>query len=172
MGFAKGTILGKHKRDDQGRLLNKDGSLYKLPERNDGHFQAGVRFNPSTEFKRGHTPHNKGRRLKDYVPEHSIKKMQNTQFKKGTIPPNTQPKGTISRRINKGNIEYLINIDWHGNRKHDNSYRWYLWEVENQQDRPKGMILTVKNGDADDIRLENLELITRAENLRRNRNHA
>ena len=77
--------------------------------------------------------------------------------------------GTITRRTRPGEKAWVINIDWKGNRKANNTYKWYLWEVENQQDRPYGYVLYCKNGDPDDIRLENLEMITRAELLRRNR---
>lgn len=172
MGFPKGTILGKHKRDAQGRLLNKDGSLYKLVP-NRGQAQKGQRRSPDTEFEKGHTPHNKGKRWSDYMPEHSVNKVLSTAFKKGDIPKSAKPLGTVTRNVRKNGkgVDYTINIDWHGNRKPHNSYKWYLWEVENQQDRPKGMVLAVKNGNQDDIRIENLELISRAENLRRNAPH-
>lgn len=167
MGFPKGTILGKHERDEQGRLLNKDGSLYKLRP-NRGQAKPGERRSPSTEFKKGLVPHNKGKRLEDYVPEYSRKKIMQSNFQKGNVPHTAKPKGTVTRLVNKGRVEYTINIDWRGNRKPHNNYKWYLWEVEHQQDRPTGMVLAIKNGDPDDIRLENLEMITRAENLRRN----
>ena len=171
MGFPKGTILGKHKRDAEGRLLNKDGSLYDL-KKNRGQRKKGERFSPDTEFKRGLVPHNKGKKIEEYVPDYAIKRMQKTQFKKGSLGPATLPEGTIRRRerVRDGrrDIEYIINIDWRGNRKPNNQYKWYLWEVDNQQDRPKGMVLAVKNGNPDDIRIENLEMISRAENMRRN----
>lgn len=92
-----------------------------------------------------------------------------TSFKKGNVPPQQNPLGTVSRRINKGMVEYVINCDWRGNRKPHNNYKWYLWEVENQQDRPAGYVIYLKNENPDDIRTENFELITRAELLRRNR---
>lgn len=167
MGFPKGTILGEHKRDDQGRLLNKDGSLFNLVP-NRGMLRKGQRSSPETEFKKGTEPHNKGKKLVEYAPEYAIKKMMKTTFQKGSIPALALPVGTIRRRLNKGVPEYIINIDWKGNRKPNNSYKWYLWEIDNEQDRPTGMVLAIKNGDVDDIRIENLELITRAENLARN----
>lgn len=93
-------------------------------------------------------------------------------FKKGNLGPATLPEGTVSRyertKNNRKEIVYNINIDWKGNRKPHNSYKWYLWEVEHQEDRPKGMILVVKNGNQDDMRVENFEVIDRAENMRRN----
>lgn len=123
-------------------------------------FKKGTRNSPATEFKKGMTPWNKGKR--------GYMGANNTSFKKGNIPPQQKPAGTVTRLMNKGKPEYTINIDWKGNRKPHNSYKWYLWECENQQDRPKGYVLYLKNGDADDIRIENMQVITRAELVRLN----
>ena len=85
----------------------------------------------------------------------------------------TSAIGNIRRteRYHAGHKEivYTINIDWHGNPKKQNTYKWYLWEVENQKDRPPNMILAMINGDQDDIRLDNMEVITRSELARRNK---
>lgn len=172
MGFPKGTILGKRKRDEYGRPLRKDGTLCAYRP-NRGQFKKGHNAHPDTKFKKGMTPHNKGKRLEDYAPDYSIKKMAKTRFKKGQTPRSAHPKGKVVRwertRNGRKEVNWIINIDWRGNRRPHNSYKWYLWEVDNQQDRPKGMIITTKNGNIDDIRLENLEVISRAENLARNR---
>lgn len=121
-----------------------------------------------TQFALGQEPWNKG---KHFAPAGSEK----GHFKKGNLGPATKPEGTITRyeRTKNGRREvvYTINIDWHGKRKPHNSYKWYLWEVENQEDRPKGKVLYVKNGDPDDMRIENFEVIDRSELLRRNAPH-
>lgn len=130
-----------------------------------GQFVEGVRASKDTEFKPGQEPWNKGKT--GYMGANE------TSFKKGNLGPATKPEGTVTRneRFHAGrkDISYTINIDWKGNRKPHNSYKWYLWEVENQQDRPAGMVLYMKNGDADDIRVENMEVISRGELARRNR---
>lgn len=115
------------------------------------------------QFLKGSTPWNKGKT--------GYMGANRTSFKKGDLPVQTKPKGSIRKhnRTHSGKVaEWYINIDWHGNRKTNNNYKWYLWEVEHQQDRPQGHTLWIKNGNPDDIRLENLELITRAELLQRN----
>lgn len=129
--------------------------------RNDkGQFMPGKRSSPSTEFKPGMKPWNKGKT--------SYMGANVTSFKPGQTPKSANPLGTITRRINKGAIEYTINIDWRGNRKPHNSYKWYLWEVDNSEDRPANSVLWIKNGNADDMRVENFEVIDRAELMRRN----
>lgn len=119
------------------------------------------------QFKTGMEPWNKG--LTGYMGSNP------TSFKKENLPPQTLPKGTIKRwqrtKNGRSEVTYIINIDWKGFRKSHNSYKWYLWEVANQTNRPEGMILAVINGNPDDIRLDNLELISRAENMRRNSKH-
>jgi len=99
--------------------------------------------------------------------------MNATSFKTGQTPASAHPVGTVTRydRTKRGlkEISYSINIDWKGNRKPHNNYRWYLWEVENLEDRPKNAILYIKNGNPDDIWVDNFEVIDRAELLRRNR---
>lgn len=138
-----------------------------------GRWVIGHSAYPETRFKKGLTPHNKGKRMAEYVSPESMERIKRAQFKKGQTPLTAHPKGKVVRwyRVKNGRpeISYVINIDWKGNRKPHNNYRWYLWEVENQQDRPKGMVIAVKNGNPEDIRIENLEVITRAENLERNR---
>ena len=118
------------------------------------------------QFKVGHQTWNKG--LKGYMGANR------TSFAKGNLPHNTNGLGTVTRwerlrRSGYREVAYIINIDWKGARKPHNSYKWYLWEVDNQQDRPDNTVICIKNGNPDDLRVENFELITRAELLKRNR---
>ena len=139
-----------------------------------GQFVKGFRPSPDTEFKKGQEAFNKGLHPLDYMSEESYAKCQRTQFEKGNVPPQTNPKGTITsckHLDKKGRVHYdwYINIDWRGNRKSHNNYRRYLWEVEHQQDAPRGAIFTSISGD--DSRqptLDDIEVIDRAELLRRN----
>ncbi len=114
-----------------------------------------------TQFKKGDRPWNKG--VYGYMGANS------TSYEEGHVPANRQFKGYVSVRDRKDKTpEVLINIDWKGERKMNNNFRWYLWESANKQDRPYGFVLAVRNDDPLDIRLDNLELISMAENLRRN----
>lgn len=115
-----------------------------------------------TQFKKGQTPWNKG--LTGYMGANA------TSFKKGNTPPQQKPVGTISNQMKHGVVDSVcINIDWRGNRKPHNVYAWYVWELHNQQDRPKGMVIYHMDGDIHNNNIDNLEVISRAELLRRNR---
>lgn len=137
-------------------------------------FQKGVHYSPDTEFKKGNEPFNRGLHPLDYMSKESYAKCQKTQFEKGNVPPQQNPEGTITfceHRDKKGRVRYdwYINIDWRGKRKPHNNFRRYLWEVENERDAPKGAIFTSISGD--DRRqpaIEDIEMIDRAELIRRN----
>lgn len=87
-----------------------------------------------------------------------------TQFKPGNIPHNNQHDGAITIRTESDGKQYKwIRIS----RKN-----WLMLHVKVWTDKygpvPEGKIVVFKNRDRMDVRLDNLELITRAENMRRN----
>lgn len=141
-------------------------------------------------FVKGQEAFNKGKPMKEWMSKESMKRCSKTHIQhqetassslskeEGVyLPYNALRKGTVVKRKhihrkgkNKGKVEweYYINIDWRGNRKPNNLYKKYLWELHNQQDLPKGHVVTTIDGDPDNLVIENLELISRAELLRRN----
>lgn len=145
-----------------------------------------------TLFKKGNTPFNKGRKRNTYMSADNIRKCSKThiqyqynshsplsKIENRYLPHNTLHKGVVVQRTHmhksgkyKGNVEteYYINIDWRGNRKPNNLYKRYVWEVNHQQDIPRGYVIYLKDGNSDNITIDNLELITRAELLKRNSN--
>lgn len=111
-------------------------------------------------FPKGHVPANKGKKM----PYNA--NSARTRFKKGQIPPNTVPVGTEV-------------VDSYGYRKvkvSDGSTKQERWKYVHHQvweahhgEIPKGSIVIFKNGDNSDIRIENLECITRSDHAIRNR---
>lgn len=87
-----------------------------------------------------------------------------TQFKKGNLPKNTKYDGCITtRKSNHGKLYKWIRVS---------KGKWIMLHVkiwvDSHGDVPNGKIVVFKNGDTMDIRAENLELISLAENMRRN----
>lgn len=133
-----------------------------------GRLTKGDQKGASSRFQKGHEPANKGLRRPGYSPG----KMASTQFKpgvrQGVAVDLYKPVGT--RRISKdGYHEIKINDDMPLQK------RWrfvhlVLWE-EHLGPLPKGFCVTFKNGDKNDIRIDNLALISRAERMRRNSYH-
>jgi len=110
-------------------------------------------------FKKGHIPWNKGLKGVHNSPE--------TEFKKGHLPHNTKYDGCIKLRNNfKRNYKcFYIRI---------NKNCWcelhrFLWE-KNFGIIPNEMLVVFKDGNFMNVSIDNLELINRKENLKRNRN--
>ncbi|MGQ1889148.1 HNH endonuclease signature motif containing protein [Thermophagus sp. OGC60D27] len=107
-----------------------------------------------TQFKKGNIPFNKG--MKGWCAPGCEK----TWFKKGHEPHNTKydghtrttKDGYIEIRVRKGEYRLLHRV---------------IWEKAHGP-IPKGYCLVFKDGNPKNVQLDNLELISREENLRRN----
>lgn len=118
----------------------------------------------------GAVPVNKGKKQSEFMSPEGIKRTLATRFKKGQRIHNEGKNGDIRVRHN------------HKNRG-DKPYKWIRirkgkWEMlhvnlwkENHGRIPNGMIVVFKDGDTMNCKLENLELITREENMKRNTIH-
>lgn len=118
-----------------------------------------------SRIKKGNVSHNKGKKQTDYMSEEAIAKTKATRFKKGQIPKNSYNEvGKITVRHDHGKRKYLHICIEVG--------KWEMLHVYNWKKAgrkiPKGHSLWFKNGDSTDCRIENLECISRAENLLRN----
>lgn len=147
-------------------------------------------------YKKGDTPFNKGLAQDKWMSKtgRSICSKTHIQYQENCksplsiiegryLPHNTNVKGTIIKRshvhrtgknVGKVETEVFINIDWQGNRKPNNLYKKYIWEVYNQQPLPNGYVVAFKDSNIDktnidNYKIDNLELITRKELLKRNR---
>lgn len=117
---------------------------------------AGMQF----RFKPGQISHNKGSKM----PIHIREKCKHTFFQAGHKPKNTKESGLINIRNCKG-----INYKWI---KIEDSY-WkllhrHVWE-QKFGEIPKDVIISFVDGDSLNCELSNLFMISKAENLQRNR---
>lgn len=113
-------------------------------------------------FKKGSVPPNKG------VKGISYEGMVATQFKKGQLPANTLADGVITiRNDNRGIPQKHIRVSL---KKWEYLSRW-TW-VQHFGPVPKNHIVAFKDKDTLNCSLDNLELITRRENVLRNKNPA
>lgn len=115
-------------------------------------------------FKKGHIPINKGKGMSKELRE----RVKHTWFTKGHLPANTLFDGAVSKRKdNRGVFNYHIRIS---------KGKWeylsrFLWR-QNYGEIPKGMIITYIDGDPMNCVIDNLEMITRQENLQRRQSQA
>lgn len=115
-------------------------------------------------YQKGHVPANKGLRRPGWGPG----RMRETQFKPGQCPPNRDPEFYVlgALRVNAdGYIDMRVSFD-KGARGWRALHR-ILWE-DAHGPVPNGYALCFKNGERLDVELANLELVHRADLLRRN----
>lgn len=132
-------------------------------------FRCGIRKNPeirarngeSAQFRKGQTPFNRGKKWKDYMSEEGQMRSARTQFKSGNTPHNTRPM--YSERMSK---DGYIEIKVPGHKKFVPKHRW-VWE-SNFGPIPKGYQIHFIDGDRTNFDISNLEMISNAENARRN----
>jgi len=161
--YAKANKLGLQKSQ---AFLDSDesGRLHK------GQARPGTEH---TQFKKGHVPANKGLRR----PGWHAGRMQETQFKKGgrsgAAAKNWVPIGTI-RPDSEGYLRIKVReavsgqeAFGFGNSKVWPMYNRYLWEQHKGPIPPKHLVV-FKDGDRAHCVIENLELLSRADNARRN----
>lgn len=118
-----------------------------------------------TRFKKGHTPANKGKKM----PEELYEKCSVTMFRKGNIPKNHKPVGTISIRGNHKREQHYLYIKLAEPNKWEFLHR-HVWEKANGP-IPKGMNLVFKDGNQNNCSLDNLELISNDQLMIRNTIH-
>jgi len=118
------------------------------------------KFQELSRFKKGSRPANKGVKMTEWMAPEMIERIKATQFKKGTIPPNTKWDGA-ERICKDGYIEIRIRK---GKYIHKHRHEW----EKVYGPIPKGLILVCKSDDTHDTHPDNWELITRAENMNRN----
>jgi hypothetical protein len=149
------------------RYANSNG-IYKTAEYlasdASGRLNVFCENGKSFRFTKGHVPSNKGQKM----PNEMYKKLKPTMFKKGQAPHNTaKENGVIStRKDSKGTSYQFIRIslgNWVPLHQH-------IWYEANGRYNTSTHCLWFINGNSLDVRLDNLELITRNENVRRNQN--
>lgn len=118
-------------------------------------------------YPKGHVPANKGLRRPGWAPG----RMRETQFKKGGFPINRDPDYYVlgALRVNAdGYIDMRVSFDpgargWRG-------LHLILWE-DAHGPVPKSHAVCFRDGDKLNVELGNLELVSRADLMRRNTVH-
>lgn len=121
-------------------------------------------------IKKGSIPPNKGKRQSEYMSKVQIERTKRTRFKAGSIPHNQQPIGHITQH-SEGYLKIKIAMNNHPKSNYE-YLSHYVWKKHNGE-IPKGLIVAFKDKDIDKLdkdnyKIENLEVITRRENMLRN----
>lgn len=118
-------------------------------------------FAKASRFKPGSVPKNKGKKM----PASVRRKVAKTFFKSGHLPHNTRRDGDISIRMDKRKVKCKFIRTALGVWTPYHVYRWQMFRGP----VPKGMIIRFRDGNPLNCKLDNLELIDRAEHAIRNR---
>ena len=121
----------------------------------------------ASQFDKGHRPFNKGRNQDEWMSEEGKRNSAKTQFKPGTVHPNSptlKAAGYESIRSYKG--QQYIWIKPHDGRRMMPKHR-YIWE-QAYGAIPKGMNVQFRDGNPLNCVLDNLYLISRASQVRKN----
>lgn len=132
----------------------KKSDEFKMSEHSGRHnlIEAGKK----SRFTKGHTPHNKGKKMSDDV----YQKVKGTMWKPGNRPHNWKPDGTVLRRSD-GYLYYKISDgNWI-------LYHQKIW-MDINGEIPKGSIVVFRDKNRMNCDISNLDLITMAENAIRN----
>jgi len=115
-------------------------------------------------YPKGNVPENKGKTWDEFMPKDAQERCRKTCFRKGNVPHNHLPVGTVVKTT-----------DGYMARKIGEPHEWeYIhratWEKHNGP-IPEGMCVTFKDGNTENCDIDNLMLISRAENARLNQQH-
>ena len=108
--------------------------------------------NSKGQFVKGMAPWNKGKHFK------AGGRSAETQFKKGLIPPNYQPVGTVVVRSDGYRFIKLAERKWQ-------LYQRYIWEKANHKQLKKNQVVLFLDGNRDNYAPDNLMAISRKELL-------
>ena len=121
-----------------------------------------------TTFKKGQVPFNKGMKQSDYMSAEAIERTKNTRFQKGQDPINWQPMG-YERITRDGYTEVKVRDDKgvHSSKNFELKHR-ALWK-KHHGEIPESHIVIFKNGNPQDVCLENLMMVHRGIGAQLNR---
>lgn len=136
-------------------------------------FELGISKTPEfakqqrekNQFRKGHTPFNKGKKWEHFMTEEGMRKASETFF--GRKPHNTHAVGTeVLRAAHHGKRYWWIKPS--DGRRMMLKHRW-LWEQAHGP-IPEGHNVQFKDGDTTNCVLDNLYLISRSEQMKENFN--
>ena len=115
-------------------------------------------------FQKGQTPVNKGKTWNDYMPKESQERSRKSCFKKGHVPHNHLPVGTVVKTTD-GYLARKIAEPHDWEFVHRATWERYHGPI------PEGMCVTFKDGNTENCDIDNLMLVSRAEHARMNQCH-
>lgn len=160
--YIRGIAAGRTAREIAGMVSEHFGIAFSVSQCRIYKQNHGIGSGLDSRFRKGHEPHNKGKKM----PREVYEKVRPTMFRKGNVPANH--KGVGAHTVS-GEGYLLRKVQEHGAQWE----RWkpvhrLVWEEHNGP-VPEGKILIFLDGDKGNCDIGNLALVSRAENLELNR---
>lgn len=165
--FIRDNSWGVSSKEMAEMVNEKFGTDFSPTQMKSFRQRHGIKSGVTGWYQKGHAPGNKGKKLEEYVtdPERVAdikKRIAPTQFKKGQKAINEYPLGTI-----------VITSDGYKIRKRSmTGDLWERWEFlhravweEHNGPVPEGMMVSFRDSNRLNCDIDNLMLITRAENV-------
>lgn len=161
LAYIRDNSWNVSSKDMAERVNEKFGTSFTATAMKQFRQRHGIKSGLTGWFRKGHPPGNKGKRMEEFASPEAIARSAKTRFKPGHRPKNEKPLGTIA----KTKDGYLIRkISMTGT-------QWERWEFihrrvweDHNGPIPDGMYITFKDGNKENVSIENLMMITRAEN--------
>ncbi len=119
------------------------------------------------QFVKGQTSFNKGKKWSEYMSKEGQQNSRKTTFKKGNIPANARSIG--SERLDKNGYILIKIQDGHKHKNWTRKHRYLYEQVHGKV--PKGHKVIFADGNNSNFDLDNLVLVSNAEELIMNRNN-
>lgn len=156
----------KDVRGEFNRLFGEEATLAAI-KRRCLDLGAYSQIENPTRFKRGHASPNKGLRQSDFLSPEGLERVRASQFKKGRIPHNRKPIGSI-RLDSKNDGQLLIKVrDGAGNKNYKALSR-VVWEEASGREVPEAHMVMFADGDKTNFDPENLVAVPRAISVKLN----
>ena len=141
-------------------MFNKEfGTSFTVKQIENYKSRNGISSGLTGHFPKGHVPVNKGKKMSKELYD----KAKATMFKSGHKPANTRPVGTIEKRSDTYWWK-KIGEDKVPARRNWKQIHRILWEEANGP-VPEGHVIIFKDGNTDNLDLDNLMMVTMQERL-------
>lgn len=163
--FIRENYVGVGPKEMAAVLNEKFGSSYTKEQLKSYYNNHNLNSGLTGRYEKGNVPYTKGKSWDEYMSPEGRQNSMKTTYKKGDMPHNTVPVGTITKTAEG---VALIKVSMDGGQWD----RWMpihrkVWE-DHHGPIPEGMMVIFKDGNKDNWEIDNLALITNGENAQLN----
>lgn len=163
--FIRENYVGVGPKEMAAVLNEKFGSSYTKEQVKTYYNNHDLNSGLTGRYEKGNVPYTKGKSWDEYMSPEAQQRSLRTAYKKGNVPENILPVGTITKTAEGA---ALIKVSMDGGQWD----RWMpihrkVWE-DHHGPIPEGMMVIFKDGNKDNWEIDNLALITNGENAQLN----